>query len=144
MAIEVKKILLIEGDPDHAELIIDVLKEDNVKNIKRDVILKEDGQEAIDYFKYETQSQVSLVVLDINLPKIEGMDILKFIKGNPEYRSIPVIIFSASSDQKTIDEAYENGANGYIIKPSLNVDFVEKIRNLKKYAWLTMKLLPKA
>jgi len=86
MAIEAKKILLIEGDPDHAELIIDVLKEDNVKNIKRDVILKEDGQEAIDYFKYETQSQVSLVVLDINLPKIEGMDILKFIKGNPEYR----------------------------------------------------------
>ncbi len=130
---KVKKILLVENDPDHAELIIDVLKEFNVKNIKIEVILKKDGQETIDYFQHEMKSQVSLVVLDISLPKITGIDVLKFIRKNPKYYSIPVIIFSASSDQKTIDEAYENGANGYIIKSSSYEDFVEKIKILKEY-----------
>jgi two-component system response regulator len=127
------EILLIEDDPDHADLITDVLKEDNVKGIKTEVILKKDGMEAIDYFQYEMQSQVSLVILDLNLPKIHGIDVLKFIKKNPKYHSIPVFIFSTSSDQKTIDEAYKNGANGYITKPDSYKDFVKKIKILKEY-----------
>jgi DNA-binding response OmpR family regulator len=127
-----EKILLVEDDPDHAELIIDVLEEDNVKNIKTEVILKKDGQEAIDYFQYEMQSQVSLVILDLNLPKVHGMDILKFIKKNSKYCSIPVIILSTSSDHKTIDEVYENGANGYFIKPDSYKGLVEEVKILKK------------
>jgi DNA-binding response OmpR family regulator len=127
-----EKILLVEDDPDHAELIIDVLEEDNVKNIKTEVILKKDGQEAIDYFQYEMQSQVSLVILDLNLPKINGMDVLKFIKKNSKYCSIPVIILSTSSDHKTIDEVYENGANGYFIKPDSYKGLVEEVKILKK------------
>jgi two-component system response regulator len=128
-----KKVLLIEDDPDHAGLITDVLKEDNIKDIKAEIILKKDGQEAIDYFQYEMQPQVSFVILDLNLPKIDGMDVLKFIKKNPKYHSIPVFIFSTSSRQKTIDEAYKNGANAYIIKPDSYKDFVEKINILKQY-----------
>jgi two-component system response regulator len=127
------EILLIEDDPDHADLIIDVLKEDNVKGIKMKVILKKDGEEAIDYFQHEMKSQVSLVILDLNLPKIHGIDVLKFIKKNPKYHSIPVFIFSTSSEQKTIDEAYKNGANGYITKPDSYKDFVKKIKILKEY-----------
>ncbi|MEE9604078.1 MAG: response regulator [Candidatus Scalindua sp.] len=126
------EILLIEDDPDHAELITDILEEDNVKGIKTEVILKKDGEEAIDYFQCEMQSKVSLIVLDLNLSKINGMDVLKFIKKNSKYHSIPVIIFSTSSDQKTIDEAYKNGANAYIIKPDSCKDFVKKIKILKK------------
>ncbi len=113
-----KKVLLIEDDPDHADLIIDVLKEDNIKDIKVEIILKKDGQEAIDYFQHEMQPQVYLVILDLNLPKIYGIDVLKFIKKNPKYHSIPVFILSASSRQKTIYEAYKNGDNGYIKKPA--------------------------
>ncbi len=138
---EEKKFLLIEDDQDHADLIIDVLKEDNPKNIKTEVILKKDGQEALDYFQNGSidcvgdnavKSEISLVILDLNLPKINGMEVLKFIKKNSKYCSIPVIILSTSPDQKTIDEAYKNGANGYFVKPTTYDEFVEKVKILKK------------
>ena len=132
MALKEEKILLVEDDPDHAELIIEILEEDDVKNIKTKVILKKDGQETINYFQYEMQSQVSLVILDLNLPKVHGMDVLKFIKKNPKYCSIPVIILSTSSYHKTIDEAYENGANGYFTKSDTYKGLVEKVKTLKK------------
>ncbi len=128
-----KKILLIEDDQDHADLITDALKEDNIKDIKTEIILKKDGQEAIDYFQHEMQPQVSLIILDLNLSKITGMNILKFIRKNPKYHSSPVIVLSIKCEQKTIDEAYKNGANGYIIKPTSCKDFVEKIKILKQY-----------
>jgi DNA-binding response OmpR family regulator len=141
MSMKEKIFLLIEDDQDHADLITDVLKEDNPKNTKTEVILKKDGQEAMDYFQNGTidcvgdnavKSEISLVILDLNLPKINGMEVLKFIKKNSQYCSIPVIILSTSPDQKTIDEAYKNGANGYFVKPSTYDDFVEKIKILKK------------
>ncbi len=141
MSIEEKKFLLIEDDQDHADLIIDVLKEDNAADIKTEVILKKDGQEAMDYFQNGSidcdgddavKSEISLVILDLNIPKINGMEVLKFIKKNSKYCSIPVIILSTSPDQKTIDEAYKNGANGYFVKPTTYDDFVEKIKILKK------------
>ncbi len=135
------RILLIEDDEDHAELISDALKEDNTKEIKTEVTLKKDGQEAIDYLQYEMQSQVSLVILDLNLPKIDGMDVLKFIKKNSKYYSIPVIILSTSSDQNTILEAYKNGANGYVTKPMAFDEFVDKIKKLKRY-WSDEITLP--
>jgi DNA-binding response OmpR family regulator len=136
-----KKILLIEDNQDHADLITNVLKEDNVKNTKTEVILKKDGQEAVDYFQNGSndcdgddavQPQIAMVILDLNVPRIDGMNVLKFIKRNTDYCSIPVIILSASSDQKTIDETYKNGANGYFVKPASYEDFVEKIKILKK------------
>ncbi len=127
-----ERILLIEDDPDHAELITSVLKEDDSKNGKTDVILKKDGKEAIDYFQHEAMPQVSLVILDLNLPKVDGMDVLKFAKNNSRYSSVPIIVLSTSSRQETIDEAYKNGANGYFIKPDTYDDFVAKIKILKK------------
>ena len=127
-----KRFLLIEDDQDHAELIIDVLEEDDVEGIKTDVILRKDGQEAIDFFQNGMPSKISLVILDLNLPKVDGMDVLKFIKKNSRYSSIPVIILSTSSNQETIDEAYENGANGYFTKPDTYEELVEKVQILKK------------
>ncbi len=127
-----KKFLLVEDDPDHAELITDVLMDNNGDGIKTNVILMKDGQEAIDFFQSEMQSQISLVILDLNLPKVDGMDVLKFIKKNSRYSSVPVIVLSTSSNQKTIDEAYENGANGYFIKPATYEELVEKVQILKK------------
>ena len=136
-----KNILLIEDNQDHAGLIADVLKEDNVKNSKTEVILIRDGQEAVDYFQNRSiscdgddgvQTKIDLVILDLSLPKIDGMDVLKFIKRDSEYCSIPVIILSTSAEQKTIDETYKNGANGYFVKPASYEDFVKKIKILKK------------
>ena len=131
-----KKILIVEDDPDHAELLIEGL---NVKDIKEKFILMKDGQEVIDYFQEpvikceeETQSIIGLIILDLNLPKIDGMEVLKFIKKNSKYCSIPVVVLSTSSNQETIDEAFKNGANGYFTKPASYEDFVEKIKILKK------------
>ena len=111
------------------------VKEDNGKEIKTEVTLKKDGQEAIDYFQYEMQPQVSLVILDLNLPKIDGMEVLKFIKKNSKYCSIPVVVLSTSSNQETIDEAFKNGVNGYFTKPASYEDLVEKVKILKKCRW---------
>jgi DNA-binding response OmpR family regulator len=127
-----ERILLIEDDQDHAELITSVLKEDDTKGVKTEIILKKDGREAINYFQHETIPQVSLVILDLNLPKVDGMDVLKFAKNNSRYCSVPIIVLSTSSNQDTIDEAYRNGANGYFIKPNSYEDFVAKIKILKK------------
>ncbi len=127
-----ERILLIEDDQDHAELITSVLKEEDTKDVKTEIILKKDGREAINYFQHEAIPQVSLVILDLNLPKVDGMEVLKFVKNNSRYCSIPIIVLSTSSNQDTIDEAYKNGANGYFIKPDTYDDFVAKIKILKK------------
>ena len=141
-----RKILIIEDDPDHAELILDIFKTEDVESC---VVLMKDGQEAIDYFQEldpsnqivqsnveggnGRYSQIALVILDLNLPKVDGMSILKFLKKNSRYCSIPVVILSTSSDQKTIIEAYKNGANGYVTKPMSYYEYVDKIKMLRGY-----------
>jgi DNA-binding response OmpR family regulator len=132
-----KKILLIEDDPDHAELIIDVLR---TENVKKEIILLKDGLEALDYLQKididgndEIRSQIDLVILDLNLPKVKGMDVLKFLKNNSRYSSIPVVILSTSADHDTIETAYKNGVNSYITKPISYEGFVETIRTLSIY-----------
>ncbi|MGR3304175.1 MAG: response regulator [Candidatus Scalindua sp.] len=133
---EEKKIILIEDDPDHADLITEALGEEN---LEKDIILVRNGMEAIDYFQElsvnrneQMENKIKLIILDLNLPKIDGMEVLKFIKKNSKYCSIPVVILSTSSDQETIDEAYKHGANGYFVKPASYEEFVEKIKILKK------------
>ncbi len=126
-----KKYLLVEDDQDHADLITNVLREDDVNKVKTEVILKKDGNEAINYFQHEMQPQVSVIILDLNLPKIDGMDVLKFIRKDSKYCSIPVIVLSTNSDRETIAEAHKNGANFYFIKTASHEDFIENIRLLK-------------
>ncbi len=129
-----EKILLVEDDPDHAELIMEVLEEENVQ---KEIILLQDGLEALNYFqKYGengAQIRVNLIILDLNLPKVHGMDVLKILKQNSRFSSIPVAILSTSSDEKTIEEIYKNGADNYIEKPTLYEDFVEKVKALSLY-----------
>ena len=140
-----KKVLIAEHDPYHAELIIDEL---NTGDIKKEIILMKDGQEIIDYFQeayidsnVKMELQIDLIILDLNLPKIHGMDILKFLKNHTKYRSIPIIIFSTRPDSKNISKAYKNGANGYIIKPLSYDEFVDKLRLLRMY-WSDTNTLP--
>lgn len=133
-----KKILLVENDPDHAELIIDVLE---LGDVKKRVILMKDGKEVVDYFQKtdldgvdnDIKTQISLVILDLNLPKIDGMNVLKFIKENTKYRSINVIILSTSSDDRIIEEAYKNGADGFISKDASYKEFIKQIQTLEVY-----------
>jgi two-component system, response regulator len=129
-----KKIVLIEDNPDHAELIAEALGDGDIES---NITLLSDGMEASDFFEKcsiedHIENRIKLIVIDLKLAKIDGMDILKFLKKSSRYSKIPVIIFSATSNQETIDEAYKNKANGYFVKPVDHAEFVEKIKILKK------------
>lgn len=137
LALREKKILIAENDPDHAELIVDEL---SMGDIKREIILMEDGQEVIDYFheadidsSVRVELEIDLIILDLNLPKVKGIDVLKYLKNHPKYRSIPIIIFSVRPDSKTMSEVYRNGANSFITKPASFNEFRENIEKLRKY-----------
>lgn len=131
---EEKKIILVEDDIDHANLIVEVLEEEG---IERNVILARDGMDAVDCFQDlsakwggHMECRIRLILLDLNLPKIDGMDILRFLRKNPKYRKIPVIILSTSSDKVAIDEAYKNGADDFVTKPLYYEEFVTKLKGL--------------
>ena len=135
--LEELQIILLEDDPDHADLIIDVF---GVKGIENNIVLIRDGQEAIDYFREMAikwreviYNKITLILLDLNLPKVYGMNILKYLKKSSGYNQVPVVILSTSSDKKTIDEAYENGVDRFITKPVSYDEFVEKIETLNEY-----------
>ena len=139
------KILLVEDDIDHVELITEVLEKNG---IKKEIILLKDGQEAIDYFQERhtntvdgAQDEVGLIILDLKLPKIDGMGVLKFLKKNQRYCSIPVVIFSTTSEINVVAEGYRYGVNSFITKPISYEEFVEKIKTLKEY-WLKTCVLP--
>ncbi|MBC8548621.1 MAG: response regulator [Candidatus Brocadiales bacterium] len=150
---EEKKVVLVEDDPDHADLILDVFETENVES---DVVVMRDGMEAVDYFQemyfsgQVVQSDieggnsryplVDLVILDLNLPKVDGISVLKFLKNDSRFSSIPVVILSTSSDQDTISKAYKNGANKYIVKPISYDEFVEMIESLRNY-WINTNTL---
>lgn len=136
-----KRILLVEDNQDHAELITETILE-NPASVEKEITLIKDGREAIDYFKKTASngnggiiSNIELIILDLSLPKVDGMEVLKFIKSTPRYRSIPVVILSTISDHKTIAEAYDNGADSYIVKPISYEKFARKIAAMEEY-WL--------
>lgn len=139
------KILLVEDDIDHVDLITDVLERNG---LSKEIVRLKDGQEAIDYFQEgsvnaieETQDEIGLIILDLKLPKIDGMDVLKFLKKNPRYCPIPVVIFSTTSEVKVIAEGYRHGVNSFITKPISYEKFIEKMKVLKEY-WLRTCALP--
>jgi two-component system response regulator len=143
--LEITRIVLVEDNVDHASLIIEELE---IESDKEEIVFIKDGQKAIDYFqKINTNSddgippQVDLVLLDLNLPKVPGIEILRFLKNDSKLCVIPVIILSTSYDPETISEAYEEGANGFITKPISYGDFAEKMKSIRKY-WLGVNTLP--
>ena len=140
---EITKIVLVEDNVDHACLIIEELE---IESDKEEIVFIKDGQKAIDYFQNingngEIHPQVDLVLLDLNLPKVPGIEILRFLKNDSKLCIIPVIILSTSYDPETISEAYEEGANGFITKPISYGDFAEKMKSIRKY-WLGVNILP--
>jgi len=137
------KILLVEDDLDHAELIIDEL---NTGNIRNEIILMKDGQGLIDFIHESNiddnvgiELKIDLIISDLNMHKVHGMEVLKFLKDDLRYKSIPVIVISTSSDSSAISEAYENGADGFIAKSASFKEFAMNIR-LMKQNWLVQNL----
>jgi len=135
-------ILLVEDNPGDVRLTEEVLKEGKIKNTLNVVM---DGEEALDYLfkrgKHTSAETPDIVLLDLNLPKIDGREVLEEIKKHPELKRIPVIVLTTSDAQADILKMYDNHANCYITKPVDFPQFINVVKSIEDF-WLTIVQLP--
>jgi two-component system response regulator len=135
-------ILLVEDNADHVELIVKALRDSNVLNKVHAVI---SGEEAMDFLcqrgAYVDSAQPGLILLDIKLPGMDGIELLKWIKADPKLKPIPVVVLSTSASDREIMESYRHGANSYVVKPVDFKHFAKVIKELKLY-WMGVNRLP--
>lgn len=141
MEIKLIDILLVEDNPDDIELTLRVFEKINVKNR---IHIVRDGQEALDYMhrrgEYVDKDKAptpGLILLDIKLPKVDGIAVLKQLKSDPAFRRIPIVMLTISQRGADINGSYNAYANSYIVKPVTFDKFVETMRNIKLYWMLT-------
>ena len=139
------KVLLVEDNPDHAELTLKALKDGNILN---EIAWVKDGEEALDYLYHRggyadatKAPRPGLILLDLRLPKVDGHEVLRQIKGDEDLRSIPVVMLTTSEREDEISKSYKAGANSFVSKPVCFADFVERVRSVKLY-WVLTNLLP--
>ena len=140
------EIVIVEDNPEDAELMLRSLKKNHLAN---NLILLEDGELALDFFfrrgkfKERKASKSNLVIfLDLKLPKVDGLEVLRQLKSNPDTKKIPVVIVTSSNQDPDIETAYELGANSYVVKPVDYGKFTETIKQLGLY-WLVVNEFPK-
>jgi len=132
-----KVILLVEDNSDDEVLTLRALEKNNISN---EVVVARDGQQALDYFFGEgasTHLAPTIVLLDLKLPKIDGLEVLRRIRADERTRLQPVVILTSSKEEQDIITGYRLGANSYIRKPVDFDQFVEAIRQLGLY-WLVL------
>jgi two-component system response regulator len=135
------EILLVEDNPHDLELTLHALKQNNIAN---HIEVVRDGEEALDYLfrrrGYSTlqlNAKPRLVLLDLKLPKVDGLEVLKEMKADPDIRRIPVVILTASREEQDVIRSYELGVNSYIVKPVDFDKFIEAVKQLGLY-WLLL------
>ena len=140
-----KVILLVEDNPDDEALTLRALKKNNIMN---EVVVARDGEEALDYLfgtgKYagrDTSVQPQVILLDLQLPKINGIEVLKRLRAAPRTALQPVVILTTSSEERDIISSYASGANSYIRKPVDFNQFIEAVKQLGLY-WLVLNESP--
>ena len=140
-----KTILLVEDNPSDVELTRRAFKKNSILN---DLVVARDGQEALDYLfttgpyaGRDPAIQPVLILLDLKLPKVDGLAVLQRIRNEPRTRMIPVIVLTTSNDAADIQAAYTVGANSYIRKPVDFTDFVDVVNQLGTY-WLVLNQPP--
>jgi CheY-like chemotaxis protein len=144
MAKRVKPInvLLIEDNPGGIKLILETFKENK---LLAELTVIKDGEEAINFLKkrgrINDKSQPELILLDLNLPKLSGQEILAEIKNDKELRKIPVIVLTSSSEESDILKSYDLNASCYITKPVDLEEFVKVVRSIEDF-WFTIIKLP--
>jgi two-component system response regulator len=133
-------ILLIEDNPDDVTLTMRALLRNNIRN---EVIVARDGEEALDYLLPTTGTGVkpALILLDVNLPKLSGLDVLRRLRNDDRTATLPVVVLTTSNEERDIVESYRLGANSYVRKPVVFGEFVEAARVLGLY-WLLVNQAP--
>jgi two-component system response regulator len=133
------EILIVEDNPRDAELTLRALKKNNLAN---NILVAEDGAEALDFFfcrgKYEMRSFTNppkVVLLDLKLPKVSGLEVLKIVKGDKRTSHIPIVVVTSSRQEPDMKEAYDLGVNSYVVKPVDFDQFINAMSSLGLY-WL--------
>lgn len=146
MNAEVKRILIVDDSPKDVELTIAALAE---KNLANEVIVAEDGIEALDYlykrgkFAGIDNGNPAIILLDIKMPRMNGIEVLKHIRANPNFKFIPIIMVTSSCEERDLVESYKLGANSYVVKPVDIVQFIDAIKVLGQY-WAVINQPPPA
>ncbi len=145
MDVDEVEILLVEDNPNDVELTLRALKKHNLANR---VHVAKDGAEALDfifatgaYSRRDIDHRPKVVLLDLKLPKVDGLEVLARIKSDERTRAIPVVVLTSSREEKDIVESYRMGVNSYIVKPVDFEKFVQAVSELGLY-WLLLNQLP--
>jgi CheY-like chemotaxis protein len=145
MTVDPVAILLVEDNPMDVELTVRAFKRNRMTN---PVMIARDGQEALDYihrqgkFSDPDSSPVpGLILLDIRLPRVDGLEVLGEIKGHAIYKQIPVVMLTTSQDDGDVSKSYDLGANSYIVKPVDFDKFIEVVGRIELY-WILTNLQP--
>ena len=142
---ELGRILMVEDDPNDVELTLTALGEYNLAN---EVVVTRDGAEALDYLFLQGRHagrdpaiRPQVVLLDLHLPRIDGLEVLRRIRAHEKTRTLPVVVLTSSKEERDLVESYQLGVNSYVHKPVDVTSFFEAVRQLGMY-WLVLNELP--
>jgi CheY-like chemotaxis protein len=144
MTTELKRILLAEDNPNDVELTLNALTEYNLAN---EVVVTGDGAEALDYlyrrgeYKMRAEGNPAVVLLDLKMPKVDGLEVLKQIKSDEKLKSIPVVVLTSSREERDLVESYKLGTNAYVVKPVDFKEFMAAIKHLGAF-WAVLNEPP--
>ncbi|WP_119066929.1 response regulator [Rubrobacter indicoceani] len=136
------KILLVEDDQNDVDLTLEAFRRNRISN---EIFVLRDGAEALDYLfgadGREGPDSPSLILLDLKLPKVDGLEVLAEIKGDPRLKTIPTVMLTSSREEKDLMKSYDLGANAYVVKPVDFMDFVEAVREIGLF-WAVLNQPP--
>jgi two-component system, response regulator len=142
-----KAILLVEDNPDDEALTLRAFRKNNIRN---EVVVARDGAEALDYLfgrgRYagrDIADKPQVVLLDLKLPKVDGIEVLRQLRADPRTRTLPVVVLTSSKEERDLSECYRLGCNSYVRKPVDFDQFLEAARQLELY-WLLINEPPPA
>ncbi len=130
---ELKRVLLVEDSPNDAELTLEAFAETGLAN---EVVWVRDGREALDYlfqegaFASRPHGQPAVVLLDLKMPKVDGLQVLEQVKNNPNLKSVPVVMLTSSREEADLARSYGLGVNAYVVKPVGFPEFVKALKEL--------------
>ncbi len=133
-----RTILLVEDNPDDLDLTLRAFKKNNIVN---KIVIARDGEEALEHLFGPKAIKPALIILDLKLPKVDGLEVLRQIRSDPKTKLYPVVVLTSSTEYNDLKAAYESGTNSYIKKPVNFEEFMEAVHKLGMY-WLILNEPP--